>query len=95
MGVRSFGPLRASLTRGGDIHAADARVMHDFKFLLEFGLDDRGTEPPPAHHGPRIRGRILELPAKSGEGVLGRQRSRDRDQEHQHCGLSDYKMMGR
>jgi len=38
-GVRSFGPLRVALTRGGDIRAADARILCLVMIESQAGLD--------------------------------------------------------
>src|SRR5437588_5088918 len=40
--------------------SADAAFLHEAHFALEFRLGNGRTEPPPAHHDPRVVRRVFE-----------------------------------
>ncbi len=45
----------------GEFDAADAVCFHLLELAQDLRLFDGGAEPPPAHHGSGVVGRVLEV----------------------------------
>ena len=65
------------------LDAAEAGVVHRLQLAVEALGRDGGAEPPPPHHRPRVRGRLLPHAPQIGQRI-GALRGGDRHGREQH-----------
>ena len=80
--VPGRGVIQGQRIDGLHLDAPEAGVLHGLQIAIESGRRHRGTEPPPAHHHPRVVWRSVEHLSQRCGG-WGRRRRRLRLRPHQ------------
>src|SRR6202021_2257689 len=64
------GVIERKRIESSDLDSTNACGLHLFQFLLQLGLRDCGTKPPPAHHDSTVVRRVRKCLFQRGQVIF-------------------------